>query len=86
MSTMAPISSSNSNGRRVFTDEVLCEPMVVILRTKTPTERLGMALKSWTFLRDLIRRTAALQHPEWSEAEIDRHVAWRMMLSAHPKT
>jgi hypothetical protein len=82
MSTNASVSSNNGNRRRTFTDEVLSEPMAAILRTKTPTERLSMALKSWTFLRDLIRRTAKLQHPEWSQAEIDRHVAWRMMLGA----
>ncbi len=70
---------SNGNQLRTFTDEILCEPMAAILRTKTPAERLAMALKSWTFLRDLIRRTAAMQHPEWSQAELDRHVAGRMM-------
>jgi hypothetical protein len=77
-----PRSSSNGNRRRTFTDEVLSEPMAAILRTKTPTERLSMALKSWTFLRDLIRRTAAQQHPEWSRDELDRHVAGRMLRGA----
>jgi hypothetical protein len=76
------LSSSSGNRRRTFTDEVLSEPMAAILRTKMPAERLAMALKSWTFLRDLIRRTAALQHPEWSQAEIDRHVAGRMSRGA----
>ena len=73
------MSTSNGKRRRTFTDEVLSEPMAAILRTKTPAERLAMALKSWTFLRDLMRRTAASQNPEWSQAEIDRHVAGRMM-------
>ncbi len=82
MSTKSLTSSNNGNRPRTFTDEVLSEPMAAILRTKTPAERLSMALKSWTFLRDLIRRTAALQHPEWSQADIDRHVAWRMTLGA----
>ena len=59
-------------------DEVLSEEMATILRAKTPTERLGMALQSWTFLRDLIRRTAAHQHPEWTQEQLDRHVAERM--------
>jgi len=79
---MSPTALKNpgvGNSRRAFTDEVLSEPMAAILRCKTPTERLAMALKSWTFLRDLIRRTAAVQHPEWSQAELDRHVAARML-------
>lgn len=63
---------------RKFTDEVVSDAMAAILRTKTPGERLAMALQSWTFLRDLIRRTAAHQHPEWSAEELDRHVAQRM--------
>ena len=63
---------------RRFTDEVLSDEMAEILRAKTPAERLRMALQSWTFLRDLIRRTAAQQHPDWTEQELDRHVAQRM--------
>jgi hypothetical protein len=82
MNTKAPRNASNGSRGRSFTDEVLSEPMAAILRTKTPTERLAMALKSWTFLRDLIHRTAALQHPEWSQAELDRHVAGRMIRGA----
>ena len=45
-----------SSSARQFTDEVLSEAMAEILRAKTPAERLSMALRSWTFLRDLIRR------------------------------
>jgi hypothetical protein len=82
MSPTTLINASKGNRRRAFTDEVLGEPMAAILRTKTPAERLAMALQSWTFLRDLIRRTAALQHPEWSQAELDRHVAGRMLHGA----
>jgi hypothetical protein len=70
--------STTNNNPRAFTDEVLSDPLAAILRTKTPAERLAMALRSWRFIRDLIRRTAAHQHPEWSEAELDRHVARRM--------
>ena len=63
---------------RRFADEVLSDEMAAILRTKTPTERLQMALDSWTFIRDLIRSTAAELHPEWTQEELDRHVAERM--------
>jgi hypothetical protein len=82
MSTTAWRNASKGARRRAFTDEVLSAPMAAILRTKTPAERLAMALTSWTFLRDLIRRTAALQHPEWSQTELDRHVAGRMLRGA----
>jgi hypothetical protein len=67
-----------STSDRRFTDDVLSDQMAAILRTKTPTERLAMALNTWTFLRNQIRRAARAQHPEWSEAELDRHVARRM--------
>ncbi len=79
MSTSASRNASQGNRRRAFTDEVVSDAMVAILRTKTPAERLSMALSSWKFLRDLIRRTAALQHPEWSQAKLDHHVAGRML-------
>jgi RNA:NAD 2'-phosphotransferase (TPT1/KptA family) len=64
--------------QRRFTDEVLSDEMAEILRRKTPGERLQMALNSWTFIRDLIRSVAAQQHPEWTEEELNRHVAERM--------
>jgi len=72
------MNATNPNHARVFTDEVLSEPMAAILRAKTPAERLAMALRSWTFIRNMIRRTAAHQHPEWSDGEVERHVAQRM--------
>ena len=62
---------SNPSG---FTDEILSDEMAAILRSKTPTERLAMCLRSWTFLRDLIRRTAQRQHPDWTEQQLDCHV------------
>lgn len=67
-----------ATSKRAFTDEVLDERMVAILRSKTPAERLEMAFAMWRFARDLIRRTAAREHPEWTEDELTRHVAQRM--------
>lgn len=72
----------STRANRTFTDEVLSDELAAILRTKTPAERLAMALDSWTFIRDLMRRTAGAQHPEWTEAELDRHVAQRMLHGA----
>jgi hypothetical protein len=71
-------SATEPPPQRTFTDEILSDQMAHILRAKTPAERLAIALSSWTFIRDLVRRTAAHQHPEWSEAELERHVAMRM--------
>ncbi len=72
------LSAHSSRAHRRFTDEVLSNEMADILRAKSPAARLALALNSWTFIRDLIRRTAAHQHPDWSEAELERHVAQRM--------
>jgi len=63
---------------RKFTDEVLSDEMAAILRAKTPTERLKMAFDLWTARRDSIRQTARAQHLEWTEQELNRHVAERM--------
>ena len=63
---------------RRFTDEVVCDEMAAILRAKTPAERLTIAFGMWRFARDLIRRVAAKQHPDWSDEYLDRHVAERM--------
>lgn len=64
--------------KRTFTDEVLSDEMAAILRAKTPAERLQIAFSMWSFAQQIIRRTARAEHPEWSEAELDRHVANRM--------
>jgi hypothetical protein len=64
--------------RRTFTDEILGDEQAAILRSKSPAQRLQMALASWSFIRDLVRGTARVQHPDWSPAELDAHVAQRM--------
>jgi hypothetical protein len=61
-----------------FTDEVLDDAMAAILRRKTPTERLTIAFRLWTFAQQMVRETLRRDHPEWDEAEIGRHVARRM--------
>jgi Rv0078B-related antitoxin len=64
--------------KRTFTDEVLSDEMAAILRVKTPAERLQIAFGMWSFAQKLIRRTAHAEHPEWTDAELERHVAHRM--------
>jgi hypothetical protein len=64
--------------QRTFTDEVISDEVAAILRAKTPVERLITAFRMWEFARDLIWRTARAEHPEWTDAELKRHVAHRM--------
>jgi hypothetical protein len=69
-------------GRRTFTDEVLDDRVAEILRGKTPAERLAMTFRLWSFVRDMVRRVIAHEHPEWSEAEVARETARRMSQGA----
>jgi hypothetical protein len=64
--------------KRKFTDEILSDEMAAILRTKTAAERLQIAFDMWDFAQHLIRRSAQAQHPEWTQAELEHHVARRM--------
>ncbi len=63
---------------RTFTDEILSDREAEILRQKTPGERLEMAFRLWSFAAEMIRDMARAEHPEWSGAELQRYVAWRM--------
>jgi len=62
----------------LFSDEVLDDALAAILRRKTPTERLEIAFRLWTFAQQVIRETLRRDHPDWDEAKIRRHVARRM--------
>jgi Rv0078B-related antitoxin len=63
---------------RRFTDEILSDEMAAILRAKTGAERLEIAFGMWRFARQMIEATARAEHPEWTERELQQHVAWRM--------
>jgi hypothetical protein len=76
------MTTSPSPSRRTFTDEVLDDRMAEILRSKTPAERLAIAFGMWSFARQTICRVVAHQHPEWSEANVNREVARRMSYGA----
>jgi hypothetical protein len=65
-------------GPRIRTIEVIDTQVAEILRKKTPAERLAMADGMWRFARQMIHAIIAQEHPAWSEAEIQRHVARRM--------
>ena len=74
----AALANGKTRHRRTFTDEALDDAMAAILRRKTPTERLAIGFRLWTFAQGTLRETLRRDHPDWEEAEIGRHVARRM--------
>jgi len=67
---------------RIRTIEVVDDNVAEILRKKSPAERLAIADGLWRFAREMIRANVAREHPEWSEAEVQRQVARRMSRGA----
>jgi hypothetical protein len=63
---------------RRFADEVVSDEMAAVLRAKSPAERLAIGFGMWRFARQLIERSARAQHPEWTESQLQQHVAQRM--------
>ena len=63
---------------RIRTMEIVDDRVAEILRSKSPAERLAIADGMWRFARRMIREIVAREHPDWSEAEINRQVARRM--------
>lgn len=52
--------------------------MVEILRNKTPLEKLAMADAMWRSARNQILLILRAQHPDWTEAQIQRETASRL--------
>jgi hypothetical protein len=63
---------------RIRTMEIVDDRVAEILRSKSPAERLAIADGMRRFARRMIREIIAREHPDWSEAEINRQVARRM--------
>jgi Rv0078B-related antitoxin len=63
---------------RSRTMEIVDDRVAEILRSKSPAERLVIADGMWRFARRMIREIIVREHPDWSEAEINRQVARRM--------
>jgi hypothetical protein len=49
------------------------------LRALSGMERLRLAHETWEMVRDRLTAYLAGQHPEWSQEEIQRHVARRLL-------
>jgi Rv0078B-related antitoxin len=63
---------------RSRTMDIVDDRVAEILRSKSPAERLAIADGMWRFARRMIREIIVREHPDWSEAEINRQVARRM--------
>jgi hypothetical protein len=54
------------------------DAMAEVLRQKTEEERLRIAFQMWEFARDMIRANLAVEHPDWTDQQINREVARRL--------
>ena len=62
--------------------EVVDGRMAEVLRRKSPAERLRIGFEMWASAREMIYSYLASQHPEWSEGELNREVARRLLRGA----
>ena len=53
--------------------------MMEIMSRKTPEERLAIAFRLNRFARDRIGGDLQVQHPDWTEEEVQAEVARRML-------
>ena len=60
--------------------ELLDDATVAILRAKTPAERLAMAFECNRTTRLLIADQLRMQHPDWTDGQIQSDVARRMLV------
>jgi hypothetical protein len=58
--------------------EVVDDQMAEVLRQKSPVERLAIAHGLWRTARNMLQNVLRSQHPDWSDAEVDREVARRL--------
>ena len=60
-------------------DDAVDDMMAMILRSKTPAERLEIAFGMWRYARNTILRIVQAEHPEWEPAEVQRETARRLL-------
>ena len=63
--------------------EVMDDAMAEVMRGKTPAERVAMIFDANRTMRLLIEGPLRQRHPEWTDEQIQREVA-RRMLSEEP--
>lgn len=59
--------------------EVIDDATVAMLQAKTPAERMLMVSEAHRTVRVLMAAGERLRHPDWTEAEIARAVAERLL-------
>jgi hypothetical protein len=64
--------------------ELLDEDYVEFLRSKTPTERIGMALQANRNVRLRLEIYFRSVHPDWNDEQISAAIARRMLYGTDP--
>ena len=64
--------------KRLPVVEVMDPIMVEIMRKKTPSQRLAIAFRMWDSALVMVTASARRQHPEWSDAEVQKEISARM--------
>jgi hypothetical protein len=62
--------------------EMVDDAMAVILRSKTPAERVAMGGACWKTARAMTTTRVASLHPDWSEEQILKEAARRLLSGA----
>ena len=58
--------------------DVIDDAMAAVLAQKTEQQRLEIAFGMWRSARAMIQAIVAAEHPDWSEAEVQKAIARRM--------
>lgn len=58
--------------------EVVDDDMAVVLRRKTPAERISIADNLWTSAHDMLMSLIGKAYPEWDIERIKKEVARRL--------
>lgn len=58
--------------------EVMDDMMAEIMRQKTPRQCLAIADGLWRSARRLVRAQLKMDHPDWTDEQINRETARRM--------
>ncbi len=65
--------------KRTPQPEVVDNAMAEVLRGMTERQRLEIGFGMWRSARDMIRRVLRHEHPDWTEEEIARETARRLL-------
>ncbi|MEZ6110156.1 MAG: hypothetical protein R3C99_03955 [Pirellulaceae bacterium] len=67
-----------------FYMEVVDDDMAAVLRQKSCQERLQIADRMWRGARSVIKASLQSLHPHWTDEEINRGVAQRILGEHYP--